>query len=1032
MLGQPPDAAETDPRTPELRPRRPDPARADRRPRSRPGPGRADRRRRRTASSASSAPAAAILGADGDDLRRPVPGRGDGGRRPPRRRADRRPSGSARWRRRSAERRSRAAPAARLRPAAGLPAGARAAARRAPGRRARAGRRRSEAGTLEGSAYLGDVATLFAGYAADPRRPRPDRHPRDRPRGDRPARRRGRRLVAAAGLPLRPRRPDPQPARPGPRPRRDRRGDRRAALREGQRGARGARAPLLESLERDRDRRRPRRPRPNPENTRLRRSSSTSSAASGRPSRSGCPLDDSLVLLRSAGERGEAEAIAARGRAAARRRDRPGGDRDRRARPGAARPAARLGARVLRGPGRARGGGLGPAPPRSAASLVALLEALCSGPAGRPTCCATCGARRASPPGRVDWFERRLRRDRVQTAAAALDALGGAVRRAARRTCPRLREAAAPAAGPGGRGRSAGGGDGGPCPAPSWRRRAGGAIATAMAERAELEGLAPLPDSTRAGALGDLAVRVWQRPGRGPGEDRRPLPGCGRRASTTSSSPPCRTASSRAAARRRRPLPLRGPARVAWACSRVATPRPRSATCSTPAWRCRGGGSSSPTATATRTASPRPPRRSSTTSDACSSRRLAARARPGRGPDPRPRPARGRPPGRRRAFGDRAGTGDRRAGPGADARPLLAVAGVEGEIADAGRRRDSTRPRARRGRDPGAGAALEPGGDRGARRSRRLRRHHAGGLRRLLLPLVRLPRARPRSCSTRFPTRSSRAASCTRLLDALYRERPGGDPLPRPGSLDAWIGRGRELVAEIAADREPRRAPGRAGDAARASKACWRASSPRRRAATPAASSPGCSRPAFSECRGRPSGRRSKSTAGACTARSTGSTGRPTAAPSSSTTSSRAWSPRGEKLEEEAKLQLQLYLIAVAELWGAETVGGLYHPLRGTSARRPRGAGAGGRRRADLAAYGISRTDAVDARRVRGAARRRPAPGRRDRRPDARRADRPRPRPAARACATTGSARRSATSPRSAAATGRRSRPAERRRGGER
>src|SRR5207342_2843086 len=44
------------------------------------------------------------------------------------------------------------------------------------------------------------------------------------------------------------------------------------------------------------------------------------------------------------------------------------------------------------------------------------------------------------------------------------------------------------------------------------------------------------------------------------------------------------------------------------------------------------------------------------------------------------------------------------------------------------------------------------------------------------------------------------------------------------------------------------------------------------------------------------------------------------------------------KLEEQAKLQLQLYMVAVAELWGAIPVGGLYHPLRGTSARRPRGA----------------------------------------------------------------------------------------------
>src|SRR5262249_20081637 len=45
-----------------------------------------------------------------------------------------------------------------------------------------------------------------------------------------------------------------------------------------------------------------------------------------------------------------------------------------------------------------------------------------------------------------------------------------------------------------------------------------------------------------------------------------------------------------------------------------------------------------------------------------------------------------------------------------------------------------------------------------------------------------------------------------------------------------------------------------------------------------------------------------------------------------------------KKLEEKAKLQLQLYLMAVAELWDAPTVGGLYHPLRGTSTRSPRGA----------------------------------------------------------------------------------------------
>jgi hypothetical protein len=69
-------------------------------------------------------------------------------------------------------------------------------------------------------------------------------------------------------------------------------------------------------------------------------------------------------------------------------------------------------------------------------------------------------------------------------------------------------------------------------------------------------------------------------------------------------------------------------------------------------------------------------------------------------------------------------------------------------------------------------------------------------------------------------------------------------------------------------------------------------------------------------------------------------------------------SPR-EKLEEEAKLQLQLYLIAVAELWDAEAVGGLYHPLRATSERRPRGFVREDAAE-DLAGYGLSKTDRVD------------------------------------------------------------------------
>jgi ATP-dependent helicase/DNAse subunit B len=48
---------------------------------------------------------------------------------------------------------------------------------------------------------------------------------------------------------------------------------------------------------------------------------------------------------------------------------------------------------------------------------------------------------------------------------------------------------------------------------------------------------------------------------------------------------------------------------------------------------------------------------------------------------------------------------------------------------------------------------------------------------------------------------------------------------------------------------------------------------------------------------------------------------------------------KGADLEEEGKLQLQLYALALRRLWGIEPVGGVYIPLRGTDdrQRRPRG-----------------------------------------------------------------------------------------------
>jgi ATP-dependent helicase/DNAse subunit B len=194
-----------------------------------------------------------------------------------------------------------------------------------------------------------------------------------------------------------------------------------------------------------------------------------------------------------------------------------------------------------------------------------------------------------------------------------------------------------------------------------------------------------------------------------------------------------------------------------------------------------------------------------------------------------------------------------------------------------------------------------------------------------------------------------------RVLDRLYRERPQGDALPRPRSLGAWIGRGRELVSEAAAElggHPAERAIVRRVEGLLA-----------RFLAEEAQRDPGGFEPWLLEA-GFGEAEDSERPAleiddwglhGAIDRVDRGPDGR--ALVLDYKLSGRV-TPR-ERLEQEAKLQLQLYMIAVAEHWGAEAVGGLYHPLRGTSERRPRGAVLD--EAADpLASYRLSRTDLVD------------------------------------------------------------------------
>jgi PD-(D/E)XK nuclease superfamily len=194
-------------------------------------------------------------------------------------------------------------------------------------------------------------------------------------------------------------------------------------------------------------------------------------------------------------------------------------------------------------------------------------------------------------------------------------------------------------------------------------------------------------------------------------------------------------------------------------------------------------------------------------------------------------------------------------------------------------------------------------------------------------------------------------------LCALYEERPAGGALPRPATLGAWIARGRELVAEIAAGRGLGEHPAERAMLARVEGLLARF------LADEAGRGEGGFEPWLLEAGFSEAEETEMPALEIDDWRLHGAVDRVDRAPDGRALVldyklSGKVTPR-EKLEEEAKLQLQLYLIAVAELWGAEAIGGLYHPLRGTSERRPRGL-VREDAAAELAGYGLSRTDKVD------------------------------------------------------------------------
>ncbi len=194
-------------------------------------------------------------------------------------------------------------------------------------------------------------------------------------------------------------------------------------------------------------------------------------------------------------------------------------------------------------------------------------------------------------------------------------------------------------------------------------------------------------------------------------------------------------------------------------------------------------------------------------------------------------------------------------------------------------------------------------------------------------------------------------------LDRLYRERPGGDPLPRPGSLAAWHERGRELVAGIVAERELGSHPAERAMARRVERLLERF------LAEEAERETGGFEPWLLEARfgEHPDAERPVLDLGGWGLH--GAVDRVDRAADGRAVVidyklAGQVTPR-EKFEERAKLQLPLYLLAVAEHWGARPVGALYHPLRGTSVRRPRGV-VSSEVAGELSGYNLYAGDVVD------------------------------------------------------------------------
>lgn len=192
-------------------------------------------------------------------------------------------------------------------------------------------------------------------------------------------------------------------------------------------------------------------------------------------------------------------------------------------------------------------------------------------------------------------------------------------------------------------------------------------------------------------------------------------------------------------------------------------------------------------------------------------------------------------------------------------------------------------------------------------------------------------------------------------LDSLYCERPGDQPRPTPATLGAWTARAAELVSELGAEWELGDSP--------AERALRRgAERLLQRFLGEEAGRGGPFEPALFEARFGEDEGSDKPSLEVDGWRLHGAIDRIDRSPDGRAlvhdykVASKV--TPALKFEEQAKLQLPLYALAAQDLWGLRPIGALYHPLRGTSDRKPRGLVLE-EDRAELDPYGLVKTDVL-------------------------------------------------------------------------